>query len=767
MFKTPSTFALIACFLVTSIARAQEANGLELEAGNIGESPKGWIIPIGGWKAELTEEKAAAGKRCVKLFKDDTDGAAAPFGNLMRSLPAADYAGRRVSLTARLLVVGEGQAQMWLRADLPEQQVGAFDNMGDRPIRAGDWTEAKIEADIETNAERLNIGFMSIAGSATIYIDDVKLAITGNRRPVQEPSPPQALSDRGAQNLIAAAKLLSYVRFFHPSDQAAGVASWDHFAVDLMERCEPAADAADLARRLKAAFAEIAPSVVIWTGPEAQAPAPAPQPSGATRAAMWRHYGAGTITTRNPQAPNLYQSVIEKHALGAVPGGLEAATCVKHLGGGVVCRIPIAVFADESGTLPHGKTPSTWGNASDLLQLSALNRSTRLAGVALAWGVFEHFFPYFDVVNTDWDAALPAALAKAAEDGDEIAYLGTLRELVAKLHDGHGQVMNAALPARSMLPLALEWAGNDLVVVGKHESVTSSVTIGDSVISIDGKPIAKCYDEIGKQIPAATDGWRRFMSCWLLTIDFPTHDPAKIKFRKPDGATVTVDLTRVKSPPPNTATNKRPEDGAELSPGIIYFDLNGADSDKLSKVMSKLTAAKAIIFDMRGYPASAAIDVIQHLIDSPAASARWCIPIIRRPDHENIEWDEAERWNLTPEKPRLTAKIAFVTDGRAISYAESIMGIVENYKLGEIIGATTAGTNGNVNPFTLPGGYRVYWTGMRVLKHDGSQHHGIGIAPTIPVTPTAKGISEGRDEVLEKAVQVMKEKIVAASTDSK
>jgi C-terminal processing protease CtpA/Prc len=90
------------------------------------------------------------------------------------------------------------------------------------------------------------------------------------------------------------------------------------------------------------------------------------------------------------------------------------------------------------------------------------------------------------------------------------------------------------------------------------------------------------------------------------------------------------------------------------------------------------------------------------------------------------------------------------------------MGIVEHYRFGEIVGSRTAGTNGNVNPFTLPGGYMVTWTGMKVLKHNGSQHHGIGIAPTVPVTPTAKGIAEGHDEVLEKAVAVMKAKIEAA-----
>ena len=80
------------------------------------------------------------------------------------------------------------------------------------------------------------------------------------------------------------------------------------------------------------------------------------------------------------------------------------------------------------------------------------------------------------------------------------------------------------------------------------------------------------------------------------------------------------------------------------------------------------------------------------------------------------------------------------------------MGIVEAYRLGAIVGEATAGTNGNVNPFVLPGGYRVTWTGMRVLKHDGSRHHGVGILPTIPVTRTIKGVAAGRDEFLERAI---------------
>ena len=110
------------------------------------------------------------------------------------------------------------------------------------------------------------------------------------------------------------------------------------------------------------------------------------------------------------------------------------------------------------------------------------------------------------------------------------------------------------------------------------------------------------------------------------------------------------------------------------------------------------------------------------------------VPQIVYPDHEDIVGWSTSRWFLEPWAPRLQGKIIFLTDSRAISYAESVMGIIEHYPLAEIVGEPTAGTNGNVNLFTVPGGYKIWWTGMKVVKHDGSQHHLIGIQPSVPVS---------------------------------
>ena len=79
------------------------------------------------------------------------------------------------------------------------------------------------------------------------------------------------------------------------------------------------------------------------------------------------------------------------------------------LGGGVSALVPLALYKDASGTLPHvpasPASPAAAGQA-ERAALSGDDRATRLADVVLAWNVFQHFYPYFDVVQADWPGEL-------------------------------------------------------------------------------------------------------------------------------------------------------------------------------------------------------------------------------------------------------------------------------------------------------------------------------------------------------------------------
>jgi len=74
-----------------------------------------------------------------------------------------------------------------------------------------------------------------------------------------------------------------------------------------------------------------------------------------------------------------------------------------------------------------------------------------------------------------------------------------------------------------------------------------------------------------------------------------------------------------------------------------------------------------------------------------------------------------------------------------------------------VIGSQTAGADGNVSEIILPGGIKTMISGIGVYYPDGTETQRVGIVPDIEIKPTIQGIREGRDELLEKAIEVIKQ----------
>src|SRR5262249_25374767 len=142
----------------------------------------------------------------------------------------------------------------------------------------------------------------------------------------------------------------------------------------------------------------------------------------------------------------------------------------------------------------------------------------------------------------------------------------------------------------------------------------------------------------------------------------------------------------------------RPPTVAKLEPGIMYFDIGRATEDDVEPALPKLAEAKAVIFDLRGYPSTN--DYLLYFSDQHLHSPIFQIPIVTMPGAQvPADADHPGRWDMPPQEHRLKGRITFMTDGRAVSWAESVMTIVEACRLGDIVGGTTAGTNGDINPF--------------------------------------------------------------------
>jgi len=275
---------------------------------------------------------------------------------------------------------------------------------------------------------------------------------------------------------------------------------------------------------------------------------------------------------------------------------------------------------------------------------------------------------------------------------------------------------------------------------------------GSELLAVDGEPAQARLARLASQLPSATAGSLAHAQAWAFLGE--GEGPAvRLRFRAPDGSVGNQEVAR-RPPSQALAALGRPKPVEELRPGIWYVDLDRVEAADLAGAMPRLAGAKGVVFDLRGYPNVAPDTFLSHLSDKPLTSARWNVPVILEPDRQGWTWDSRGRWNLRPRKPRIRGRVVFLVGGGAISYAESCLGIVEAYRLADLVGEPTAGTNGNVNPFRLPGGYQVSWTGMQVLKHDGTPHHGVGIHPTVPISPTPRGLAAGRDEVLAKGLDV-------------
>lgn len=243
-----------------------------------------------GYRADIAEEGAAAGRRSALLTREEKTGDS--FGNLMQTFDARPFRGKRFRLRAQVRseLAGSGdRVQLWVRVDREGGGIGFFDNMGGRPLRARQWTEVEIAGAIDGDAEYFSFG-MTLLHDGKAWLDDVRFEILGEAGEGDEPA--RALSDRGLDNLTAFARLFGVVRYFHPSDGARQT-DWEAFARQGVRRVEGAESPRELAQVLGELFGAMAPSAGIFPTEDPPAPgpaAPAPQ-EGAIIA--WRHHGVG------------------------------------------------------------------------------------------------------------------------------------------------------------------------------------------------------------------------------------------------------------------------------------------------------------------------------------------------------------------------------------------------------------------------------------------------------------------------------------------
>ena len=147
-------------------------------------------------------------------------------------------------------------------------------------------------------------------------------------------------------------------------------------------------------------------------------------------------------------------------------------------------------------------------------RFTANDRST-LADVALAWSLFEHFYPS-STLFTRRPNALAAALRTAATDRDTKAFQATLDRLIAALHDGHGRVMHP-INVSAAPDVQFGWAEGRVFVTAVGDSAAArGVRRGDELVAVDGRRPDSLLAEASSRISGATPQWVRARALGVL-----------------------------------------------------------------------------------------------------------------------------------------------------------------------------------------------------------------------------------------------------------
>jgi C-terminal processing protease CtpA/Prc len=417
-----------------------------------------------------------------------------------------------------------------------------------------------------------------------------------------------------------------------------------------------------------------------------------------------------------------------------------------------VAQIPLALYIHENKTLPKVESIAAFNQKLEAYkEKSTEELEVRLANVIELYALVKHFYPYLEVSEANLEQLLEAALKKSFTDETDADHVETLEAMTAPLNDGHIRIYGKSYQ-RHAPDIRWEWIEEKLVITKVLDS-SLTLSVGDIVEKVNDQPAEEYYRQYLDLVSSSTKLYRQ-------------HEANAKSLLGKEGSEISIEIDGQEYKLERThnfwskrmSNDQKTPQFKNIDAGISYINLNSISMDSIQSLLPELEKSQAIIFDLRKYP-NGNHGVMELLMQEKDTNMAWMqIPQYVYPNQKQSKETQKHGWGLKPSKPYLgDKKIVFITSAQAISYAESFMGIVEGYDLGTIVGEPTAGTNGNINTIVLNDDVRFTFTGMLVYKYDENLLYGRGITPDVKVQKTIAGVKAGKDEFLEKAIEVAKQ----------
>jgi C-terminal processing protease CtpA/Prc len=422
------------------------------------------------------------------------------------------------------------------------------------------------------------------------------------------------------------------------------------------------------------------------------------------------------------------------------------------------------------------------------------DKNLRLLALYRYWNIIQYFFPYKYLTDKNWDEVLREYIPKFINAKTALEYQLAILQLAGETNDTHARFLMGAnetgflrgtryAPLRTneidslrgtrYAPFRVRFIENKLTVIDYFKPKLKEIAgleIGDFITHINGKEIEYVIDSIKSYYPASNEAARRY----YMATDLVRSNNNSIHIVYNSSETIKQkELTMYERSDLNMdePNSKLSYDSIMIdkdSGFIGYITLETIKDTEISQIKKSFMNAKGIIIDIRNYPATFVPFALGEFFTSTRKPfAKFTTGNLNNPGEFNfsrnvsfLNNNAGNRGSLYNFKNPISenyfqGKLVVIVNEATISQAEYTAMALRAGDNTVIIGGQTQGADGNISLIPLPGGIKAGISGLGVYYPDGKETQRIGIVPDIEVRPTLEGIKNGKDELIEQAIEII------------
>jgi hypothetical protein len=691
--------------------------------------PKNWLNWSGKDYTLRIDESVKYNGKASLLIEQTGEKIPNSFGTAGYPVPAI-YGGKEIEVRAymKLENIQNGPIGLMLRIDGNTSSLG-FDNMQQKNIQGtSDWTQYSVKLSLPEGAKTIYIGAIN-SGTGKLWVDDFELLIDGKpfyEAPEKKNIAPDAsgvnsinLTSENIQNLTLLGKVWGFLKYYHPEVRKGNI-DWDNELFKIMSKVIDSPNKNDRNEILSRWIADIG--------------------------TFERNQQVKLSDKEIKLTPDL-EWIYDKTFLGEKLSGqlsfiLNAKREDKNF---YISQFEGIGNPDLKNEKPYDHTFYP-------------DAGYRLLGLYRYWNIIQYYFPYKNLIEENWNNVLPEFIPKFANASNEVEYRLAALELIARIHDTHANIWgNDAIlenyKGQNYAPIEVKFIDSKAVLtdfLNKDSSQTYGLQIGDIILSINNIPVDNIVKEKLYLTPASNYPSQLRNIAWdLVRTNASSLNVTYVR----NGNIETVNIPTSSMVDFSSRFNKKDTCFKFVTPDIAYINPGNIKNEYLPLIMPEVLKSKGLIIDFRTYPSDFVVFTLsEYLLPDEKEFVKFSNGSIESPGLFTFT-DILKVGKKNPDY--FKGKVVIIINETTQSSAEYHTMAFRTAPNATVIGSITAGADGNVSILYLPGGIKTMISGIGVYYPDGRETQRVGIIPDIEIKPTIRGIKEGRDELLEKAIEII------------